>query len=100
MSILGWMTLTGALLLLMALTSWHVKRLPISTWIVYLLVGLSIGPRGFDLLRLDIAQQRHWMETLTELAVIVSLFVGGLRLRLPFRHTSWRVALRLWPQAC
>ena len=95
MSVLGWMTVVGALLLLMALTSWHVKRLPISTSIIYLLVGLGLGPAGFGLLRLDIDAQREWMETLTEVAVIVSLFVGGLRMRLPLRHKAWRVALQL-----
>ena len=89
------MTAVGALLLLMALTSSQVQRLPISTSFIYLMVGLVLGPIGFGLLQLDIASQRIWMETLTEVAVIVSLFVGGLRLRLPLRHKSWRVALRL-----
>ncbi|MES3035464.1 MAG: cation:proton antiporter [Gemmatimonadota bacterium] len=95
MSILGWMTTVGALLLLMALTSSQVERLPISTSFIYLVVGLTLGPLGFGLLQLDIASQRVWMETLTEVAVIVSLFVGGLRLRLPLRNASWRVAVRL-----
>ncbi len=95
MSILGWMTTVGALLLLMALTSSQVERLPISTSFIYLMVGLGLGPVGFGLLQLDIASQRVWMQTLTEIAVIVSLFVGGLRLRLPLRHKSWRIALRL-----
>lgn len=95
MSSLGWMTIIGALLLLMALTSSEVERLPISTSIIYLFVGIGLGPYGFDLLRLDITSQREWLEMLTEIAVIVSLFVGGLRLRLPLRHKSWRVALHL-----
>lgn len=95
MSVLGWMTAVGGLLLLMALTSSQVGRLPISTSLIYLAVGVGIGPLGFELLRLDIEGQREWLETLTEFAVIVSLFVGGLRLRLPLQHTAWRIALRL-----
>ena len=95
MSVLGWMTAVGGLLLLMALTSSQVGRLPISTSLIYLLVGLGLGPVGLELLRLDIEAQREWLETLTEFAVIVSLFVGGLRLRLPFQNKAWRVALRL-----
>ncbi|WP_309672333.1 sodium:proton antiporter [Gemmatimonas sp.] len=95
MSVLGWMAAVGGLLLLMALTSSQVERLPISTSLIYLAVGLGLGPGGFELLRLDIESQRTWLETLTEFAVIVSLFVGGLRLRLPLQHTAWRVALRL-----
>ena len=95
MSVLGWMTATGLLLLFMALTSAHVRRLPISTSAIYLLVGVGVGPLGFDLLRLDIESQRTGLETLTEIAVIVSLFVGGLRLRLPVWHGSWLLAARL-----
>lgn len=95
MTVIGWMTAIGALLLFMALTSAQVRRLPVSTSAIYLLVGLVVGPLGFDLLRLDIEAQRHWLETLTQVAVIVSLFVGGLKLRLPLRHASWAVAVRL-----
>lgn len=95
MSVLAWMTAVGGLLLLMALTSSHVERLPISTSLIYLLVGIGIGPVGFGVLQLDIESQRQWLETLTEFAVIVSLFVGGLRLRLPLRNHAWQVALRL-----
>ena len=95
MSSLGWMTAVGALLLVMALSSSHVERLPISTSFIYLLIGLAIGPLGLGLLRIDMVAQREMLELLCEFAVIVSLFVGGLRLRLPLRHSSWRPALLL-----
>lgn len=95
MSVLGWMTAVGVLLLFMALTSAHVQRLPISTSLIYLLVGIAVGPLGVDLLRVDLEAQRHGLETLTEIAVIVSLFVSGLKLRLPLGHASWRIAFRL-----
>jgi NhaP-type Na+/H+ or K+/H+ antiporter len=36
-----------------------------------------------------------WFEHLTEIAVIVSLFVGGLKLRLPLRNPAWSAAYRL-----
>lgn len=89
------MTAVGGLLLLMTLTSSYVERLPISTSLIYVLVGLGLGPLGLGLLQLDIDAQRQWFETLTEFTVIISLFVGGLRLRLPLRNHAWRVALRL-----
>jgi len=95
MSVLGWMSAVGALLLFMALMSAPVQRLPISTSLIYLIVGLVLGPAGFGLLRMDVEGQRTWMEVLTEVAVIVSLFVGGLKLRLPLRHPTWRPALLL-----
>ena len=79
----------------MALTSAQLRRLPISTSFIYLIVGMVLGPLGFGLLHLDVESQRRWLEVLTQIAVIVSLFVGGLKLRLPLRHASWKIAARL-----
>lgn len=95
MSVLGWMSAIGALLLFMALTSAQVQRLPVSTSFIYLLVGVTLGPAGVGLLRIDLAEERRWFEVLTQTALIVSLFVGGLRLRLPLNHSAWVPALRL-----
>ncbi len=95
MSVLGWMTAVGVLLLFMALTSAQVQRLPISTSIIYLIVGVAVGPVGFGVIHVDLESQRRGLEVLTEIAVIVSLFVGGLKLRLPLAHRSWRIAFHL-----
>ena len=95
MSVLAWTTAVGLLLLFMALSSAHVRRLPVSTSFIYLLVGVGVGPAGFGLLRIEVEQQRHWFEILTQIALVVSLFVGGLKLRLPFTHSSWRPAILL-----
>src|ERR671915_2577487 len=94
MSFLGWMSLGGGLLLLMALSSAYLRRLPVSTSAIYLGIGLTIGPLGLGWLRVDIREAIPWFEHLTEVAVIVSLFVGGLKLRLPVRDPAWRAAFR------
>jgi sodium/hydrogen antiporter len=95
MSFTAWMAAGGALLLTMALSSALIQRLPVSTAAIYLGVGCGIGPWGFDLLRIDLSDNAPWIERLTEIAVILSLFIGGLRLRLPLRHQAWRAAFRL-----
>jgi NhaP-type Na+/H+ or K+/H+ antiporter len=95
MSFTAWMAAGGALLLTMALSSALIKRLPVSTAAIYLGVGCAIGPWGFELLRIDLNDSASWVERLTEIAVILSLFIGGLRLRLPLRHPAWRAAFRL-----
>jgi sodium/hydrogen antiporter len=92
---LGWMALFGIVLLAMALLASHLRRLPVSSSLIYLFLGLGIGPLGFGWLRLDFAQHSVWLEHVTEIAVIVSLFIGGLKLRLPFRHPAWRAVYRL-----
>ena len=95
MDFLGWMALVGALLLLMALSSAYLRNLPISTSTIYLAIGLAIGPLGFGWLRIDLRDEVGWFERLTEVAVILALFVGGLKLRLPLRDQAWIAAGRL-----
>ena len=95
MGLFGWMAMVGGMLLLMALLSSHVERLPISTSFIYLLVGVAIGPAGAGLVSIDVIARSEALERLAELAVIVSLFVGGLRLRLPLKHPSWQLARNL-----
>jgi NhaP-type Na+/H+ or K+/H+ antiporter len=95
MGFIAWMAAGGALLLTMALSSALIQRLPVSTAAIYLGVGCLIGPWGFDLLRIDLNDSAPWIERLTEIAVVLSLFIGGLRLRLPLRHPAWRAAFRL-----
>ena len=95
MNFSAWMAVGGALLLTMALSSALIQRLPVSTAAIYLGVGCALGPWGFGVLRIDLSDSAPWMERLTEIAVILSLFIGGLRLRLPLRHPAWRAAFRL-----
>lgn len=95
MSFLHWIALCGGLLLLLALSSAWIRRLPVSAALLYLGLGLAVGPLGAGWLRIDAVEDAPWLERLTEIAVIVSLFVGGLKLRLPLRDPAWRAAWRL-----
>ena len=95
MTFLAWLALVGALLLLMALSSAYIRKLPLTTSIVYLGVGVLVGPAGLGLIAIDLPTWPGWLLRLTELAVIASLFVGGLKLRLPLRDAAWQAPLRL-----
>ncbi len=86
------MAVLGAVLLTLALTSSYLRWMPVTTSAVCLLLGVGIGPLGMDLLHLDIKASASWMEHLTEVAVLFSLFVSGLKLRLPLKHRTWRIA--------
>jgi sodium/hydrogen antiporter len=94
-SFLGWVTLSGAVLLLMALSSAYLRPLPISTSAIYLALGAAIGPLGLGWLQIGLGEAIPWFERLTEIAVVLVLFVGGLKLRLPLRHPAWVAAYRL-----
>ncbi len=95
MSYLEWLAFCGALLLTMALSSAYIRRLPISTSIIYLAVGVALGPLGFHAIRLDMRGGLTWLEHLTGVAVMVSLFISGVKLRLPLRSPAWQAPLRL-----
>ncbi|MBK5512087.1 cation:proton antiporter [Pseudomonas sp. TH15] len=95
MSFIVWLAVLGAVLLTLALTSSYLRWMPVTTSAVCLVLGIAIGPAGLDLLKLDIKDAANWMEHLTEVAVLFSLFVCGLKLRLPLRDRKWRVAFGL-----
>jgi NhaP-type Na+/H+ or K+/H+ antiporter len=44
---------------------------------------------------LDVVTDADFLEQLTEVAVVVSLFTAGLQLRLPLNRAEWRMALSL-----
>jgi sodium/hydrogen antiporter len=94
MSITLWIIL-GALLVVMALTGSVLKRLPFTSAILYLLAGFGLGPYGYNLLRLDPLRQAALLEFVTEIAVIISLFTAGLKLRTPLRDGRWLLPVRL-----
>ncbi|MBA3756624.1 MAG: sodium:proton antiporter [Nitrosomonas sp.] len=95
MSFLHWIGLVGAVLLLMALLSAYLPRLPFTTSTIYLALGLLISPFGLNLINVNFVEWRVWFEHLTEIAVIVSLFISGLKLRLPLKNPAWVAAYRL-----
>jgi NhaP-type Na+/H+ or K+/H+ antiporter len=92
MSFLSWMALISGALLLMALASSKLRDLPLSTSALYLCFGIAIGPAFLGLAQLDLVRSAAVVERIAELAVIVALFVGGLRLRLRLLDRSWIAA--------
>ncbi|MGZ8898906.1 MAG: cation:proton antiporter [Limisphaerales bacterium] len=91
----GWYLMLGGLMLLIAFLDTFVRRLPVTTSIVYLLVGVALGPFGFHLIRIDPVGDSAFLERVTEMAVIISLFTAGLKLRSPLRHRRWKLPVRL-----
>jgi NhaP-type Na+/H+ or K+/H+ antiporter len=90
-----WFIIAGLLLVLMAVSGSTVKRLPLTTALLYLVAGVALGPRGLDLLRLDPRSDAAMLERLTEIAVLISLFTAGLKLRNPWNDRRWRLPLLL-----
>src|SRR5471030_1890332 len=89
MSFLLCMTVLGALLMMLALTSSYLRWLPVTTSAVCLGFGIGIGPLGLDMLQLDFSEAANWLGRLTEVAVLFSLFNTGIKLRQPFHGKAW-----------
>ncbi|NID14517.1 cation:proton antiporter [Luteibacter yeojuensis] len=93
---LWWLVLTGTLLLATSFLSGWIHRGPVTTFAIYLVVGILIGPGVLALTKLpSTVEHIHWLHLATEAALVVSLFVTGLKLRLSFRDPGWRMAARL-----
>lgn len=90
MSLIPWFLIVGVLLVTMALASSFVRRLPLTSAMFYLGVGILLGPAAAGLLALDVVDDAAVVEHVAEIAVIVSLFTAGLKLRLPFSDGRWR----------
>ena len=90
-----WFVIAGALLIGIALAGSVLKRLPLTVSMFYLAAGAMLGPWGAGLLDIDAVDDAPALEWLTEIAVIISLFTAGLKLRLPFGDRRWRTALLL-----
>jgi len=91
----GWAAATGGLLLLMSLASSWINRGPVTAFAVYLVAGVICGPWMLDLLQVDITAHAVLAKNITEIAMVTSLFITGLKLRLPFKSQGWSVGLRL-----
>jgi NhaP-type Na+/H+ or K+/H+ antiporter len=90
-----WSVIVGLLLVLMALASTVLKRLPLSTAMLYLLVGLGVSPFGLDLLQVEPARHAHVLERMAEIVVLLSLFTAGLKLSPGLRDRRWALPVRL-----
>jgi len=90
-----WYLALGALLVAISAGASFVQRLPLTTTMFYLAVGAALGPLGIGVARIDPVTQSAALERIAELAVLVSLFTAGLKLRVPLRDRAWRVPLRL-----
>jgi sodium/hydrogen antiporter len=83
----------GILLLTVTLGSGWISRLPVSYALIYLIVGIALGPYGVKLI--ELRPEAQFLERLTEFVVIVSLFSCGLKMNRPLQLWAWNSTARL-----
>ena len=88
-----WFMLVGGLLLVMGLTTSILKRSPVTSAIIYLAVGLLVGPTVLNLFHFNPLKESALLEVLTEVAVLISLFSAGVKMPVPFSFARWRTPI-------
>lgn len=95
MSNAAWFMIIGALLIMMGLRLPIRQRLRLTPSLVYLMVGIALGPTVFGAFHFNPLEQAHWLEIFAEVAVLLSLFIAGMKMPVPFRWQQWRAPMRL-----
>ncbi|WP_175885253.1 cation:proton antiporter [Burkholderia sp. BCC0044] len=90
-----WYLIIGAVLLGMGVVTSALRHLPCSSAMIYLVLGVALGPSGAGLLHLDLERDGQLLREIVEVALLVSLFAIGLRLRVPLSDKLWLVPCRL-----
>ncbi|MBD2460924.1 sodium:proton antiporter [Oscillatoria sp. FACHB-1407] len=83
----------GLLLLVITLGSGWIARLPLSYALIYLIVGVILGPYGVNLIQ--VKPDTGFVERLTEFVVLISLYSCGLKMNRPLRIWIWDSTVRL-----
>jgi len=90
-----WYLIVGAVLLGTGVVTSALRHLPCSSAMIYLVLGAALGPAGAGLLHLDLERDGQLLRQIVEVALLVSLFAIGLRLRVPLSDKLWLVPCRL-----
>ncbi|MDI1246385.1 MAG: cation:proton antiporter [Rhodoferax sp.] len=90
-----WFLLVGGLLLTRGLTASLLKNLPVTPAIVYLAVGLLVGPTAINFFHFNPLKQSALLEMMTEVVVLISLFSAGVKMPVPVSLARWRAPILL-----
>lgn len=83
----------GIVLLTVTLGSGWISRLPVSYALIYLIVGIFLGPYGINFL--NHRPNAEFIERFTEFLVLVSVFSCGLKMNRPLNFAAWQTPARL-----
>lgn len=95
MSFTNWSLFVGVLLITLVLVGTLMGRLPLSSAMIYLVLGWLLGPEALNVLTPDPLRHTALLQRLSEIALLISLFAVGLHLGEPLHSHRWRLPVRL-----
>ncbi len=90
-----WYVLIGALLICVSALEPLLHNRWLGSVHLQLLAGLIAGPAVLNLVHLDLISDAGLLEVVSEVAVIVSLYATGIKMRIPLQSGRWRAPLLL-----
>ncbi|NJD33537.1 MAG: sodium:proton antiporter [Betaproteobacteria bacterium] len=90
-----WFLLVGGLLLARGATASLLPRLPVTPAIIYLAVGMLVGPTVLNVFHFNPLKESALLEALTEVVVLISLFSAGVKMPVPVSLARWRTPILL-----
>lgn len=85
--------LIGLLFIIVTLVSSVLKRMYLTSTILYLFIGILLNKA--NVISLDPIENASEIRLFSEIAVIISLFTAGLKLKLPLSWHVWKVPVTL-----
>jgi sodium/hydrogen antiporter len=92
---LSWYLVAGMVLCALAIAATLIRRLPLSTAMLYLPIGWLLGPHGLNAIPIHVFTHVFAVEQITKPIILISLFSAGLKMRLPITSRLWFLSLRL-----
>lgn len=72
-----------------------IAKLPFTSAMMYLLIGLLLGPLALGLFKFEPLNEAKVIEPIAEVAVLISLFSAGIKMPVPCTLERWAPAIRL-----
>lgn len=91
----SWATVAGVVLVVMAVSDSLLSRLPLSSSMLYLGVGVILSPLCLDWARIDPVTHARQLGWVVETVVLLSLFGSGMKMSTGLRDGRWLLPLRL-----
>jgi len=86
----GWLIFAGTLLVAMAIVSPGLRYLPLTAPLIYLTLGVALGPSMLDLIHIHSAEYSQPLQYVAEMSVVIALFAAGIKMPHPFSWRLWR----------
>jgi NhaP-type Na+/H+ or K+/H+ antiporter len=93
--VVAWYVFIGAILITVAVAVPTLYRRWFSPTHILFIAGVIAGPMIFNLAEIRVQDHAQILQLASEIAVLISLYAAGIKLRIPFRISCWQAPILL-----